>query len=154
MIVDLERNDLGRVCEYGSIRVVDAGSVERLPTLLHRSATVTGRLRANVSPAALLRVTFPGGSVTGAPKIRAMEIIRELESGPRGVYCGTIGWMAPDGDMELNIAIRTAVHDSVANQIHYHSGSGIVADSDPQREYEETLLKAEAFFRATNATLK
>ena len=154
MIVDLERNDLGRVCEFGSIRVENSGAVERLPTLLHRTATITGRLRPNVSTAALLRAAFPGGSITGAPKIRAMDIIRELESGPRGLYCGTIGWLGPDGDMELNIAIRTAVHDSSTNQIHYHSGSGIVADSDPDREYEETLLKAEAFFKATNATLQ
>ena len=154
MIVDLERNDLGRACEFGSVHVDDAGSVERLPTLLHRVAAVSGTLRAGCGPATLLRATFPGGSITGAPKIRAMEIIRELEPEPRGVYCGAIGWLAPDGDMEMSIAIRTAIHDGERGQIHYASGSGIVADSDPAREYDETLLKASAFFRAANATLQ
>jgi len=154
MIVDLERNDLGRVCEYGSVRVVSPGEVEELPTLLHRVATVTGKLHAGYGAGELIRAAFPGGSVTGAPKIRAMEIIAELEPVPRGPYCGAIGWLGLDGDMELSIGIRTALYDGRASVAHYHAGSGIVADSDPQAEYDETLHKAAAFFRATNARLK
>jgi len=151
MIVDLERNDLGRVCEPGSIEVLSAGKIEELPTLLHRVATVRGRLRPGLSPLRLLAATFPGGSITGAPKIRAMQIIDELEPAPRGPYCGAIGWMGLDGDLELSIAIRTALHDGAHGLAHYWAGSGIVADSDPLQEYEETLHKATAFFRATNA---
>jgi anthranilate/para-aminobenzoate synthase component I len=153
MIVDVLRHDLGRVCDYGSVKVESAGTVEELPTLLHRVATVSGRLRPRCGPASLLRATFPGGSVTGAPKIRAMQIIRELEPDPRGLYCGSIGWLGVNGDLDLNIAIRTAVHDTQTGTVHYHAGSGIVADSDPECEYDETLQKARAFFRATNATL-
>jgi para-aminobenzoate synthetase component 1 len=153
MIVDLERNDLGRVCEYNSVRVVSNGEIEELPTLFHRVATIEGRIRADCSLAELLEATFPGGSVTGAPKIRAMQIIEELEHSPRGPYCGAIGWIGLNGDLELSIAIRTALYDGAAKQVHYHAGSGIVADSDPRQEYEETLHKAAAFLRATNATL-
>ncbi|HYG74512.1 MAG TPA: anthranilate synthase component I family protein [Planctomycetota bacterium] len=152
MIVDLERNDLGRVCDYGSVRVRSAGEVEELPTLFHRVATIEGRLRDGCSLYDILQATFPGGSVTGAPKIRAMQIIDELERSARGPYCGAIGWISPDGDMDLSIAIRTAVFDGSAKVAHYHAGSGIVADSDPQKEYEETLHKAAAFFRATHTT--
>ncbi len=152
MIIDVERHDLGRVCEYGSVQVESAGAIETLPTLYHRVATVTGRLRPRCGPASLLRATFPGGSITGAPKIRAMQIIQELEPDPRGIYCGSIGWLGVNGDMELNIAIRTAVHDTVTGTVQYHAGSGIVADSDPEREYDETLHKARAFFSAVNAT--
>ncbi|MCY3024571.1 MAG: anthranilate synthase component I family protein [Planctomycetota bacterium] len=153
MIVDLERNDLGRVCDYGSVRVISAGEIEELPTLLHRVATVSGRLHPRRGRASLLQAAFPGGSVTGAPKLRAMQIIRELEPLPRGPYCGAIGWLGLDGDMELSIAIRTALCDGPRRVAHYYAGSGIVADSDPRREYEETLHKAAAFFRAANATL-
>ena len=153
MIVDVERHDLGRVCEFGSVRVESAGEIETLPTLYHRVATVTGRLRPRCGPASLLRAAFPGGSITGAPKIRAMQLIRELEPDPRGIYCGAIGWLGLNGDLDLNIAIRTAVHDTVSGVVQYHAGSGIVADSDPEREYDETLHKARAFFKATNATL-
>ncbi len=154
MIVDLERNDLGRVCEYGSVRVISPGRVQQLPTLFHRVATVSGRVRPGSTIGDILRATFPGGSITGAPKHRAMQIIRELEPGPRGPYCGAIGWIGFDGAMELNIAIRTAVCDGRQRQAHYHAGSGIVSDSDPEAEYQETLHKAAAFFRATNATLQ
>jgi aminodeoxychorismate synthase component I len=154
MIVDLERNDLGRVCEYGSVRVVSPGDVEELPTLFHRVATIAGTLRAACTTRDLLDATFPGGSITGAPKIRAMQIIRELEPAPRGPYCGAIGWIGADGNMELSIAIRTALHDATLGEACYHAGSGIVADSIPEQEYEETLHKAAAFFRATNATLE
>lgn len=153
MIVDLERNDLGRVCEYNSVRVVSTGEIEELPTLFHRVATIEGQIRADCSLPELLEAMFPGGSVTGAPKIRAMQIIEELEHSPRGPYCGAIGWIGLNGDLELSIAIRTALYDGAAKQVHYHAGSGIVADSDPRQEYEETLHKAAAFLRATNATL-
>jgi anthranilate/para-aminobenzoate synthase component I len=153
MIIDLERNDLGRVCEYDSVKVVSAGEVEELPTLFHRVAAITGRLKPGCSAARLLRATFPGGSVTGAPKIRAMQIINDLEREARGPYCGAIGWLGLDGNMELSIAIRTALCDEKSRLVHYHAGSGIVADSDPVREYEETLHKAAAFLRATNSEL-
>ncbi|MGD0089674.1 MAG: anthranilate synthase component I family protein [Planctomycetota bacterium] len=151
MIVDLERNDLGRVCEYGSVRVVTPGQIEELPTVFHRVATVTGRLRGCCGAVDLLQAAFPGGSVTGAPKIRAMEIIAELEPVRRGPYCGAIGWLGLDGDMDLSIAIRTALCDGPRGLAHYHAGSGIVADSGPEQEFEETLHKTAAFFQATNA---
>ena len=148
MIVDLERNDLGRVCSYGSVRVASSGEIEELPTLLHRTAAVTGRLRPGTTVGELLAATFPGGSVTGAPKIRAMQIIAELETVPRGPYCGAIGWIGTDGNLDLNIAIRTAVCDTANGTARYFAGSGIVADSDPEKECDETLLKAAPFFRA------
>jgi para-aminobenzoate synthetase component 1 len=154
MIIDVERNDLGRVCEYGSVKVQSPGEIQELPTLLHRVATISGTLRKRCGIGSLLKATFPGGSITGAPKIRAMEIIRELEPAPRGPYCGAIGWLGDNGDLELNIAIRTALVDTVSGVAHFHAGSGIVADSDPEREYEETLHKARAFFTATGATLR
>ena len=148
MIVDLERNDLGRVCDFGSVRVDSPGEIEALPTLLHRTATVSGRLRPGTTMGELLEATFPGGSVTGAPKIRAMQLIPQLESQSRGAYCGAIGWAGLNGGLELNIAIRTAVVDTINGMAHYYAGSGIVADSDPAREFEETLLKAAPFFQA------
>jgi len=151
MIVDLERNDLGRVCEYGSVQVVTPGEIQELPTLFHRVATVKGKLHGRFGALDLIQAAFPGGSVTGAPKLRAMEIITELEPVARGPYCGAIGWLGLDGDMDLSIAIRTALCDLRAGLAHYHAGSGIVADSDPEREFEETLYKTAAFFRATNA---
>jgi len=150
MIVDLERNDLGRVCEFGSVRVDSDGEIEEHPTVFHRVASVSGRLRDHVDAADLLRATFPGGSITGAPKIRAMEIIEELEPARRGLYCGSLGWIGMDGNVELNIAIRTALVDEQAGKAWYHAGSGIVADSQPAHEYEETLHKAAAFLRAVN----
>lgn len=148
MIVDLERNDLGRVCEYGSVHVLSDGEIEEHPTVFHRVAGVAGRLRRGVDAAGLIRATFPGGSITGAPKIRAMEIIEEVEPTRRGPYCGSLGWLGADGDLELNIAIRTALVDERAGKAWYQAGGGIVADSDPAREYEETLDKAAAFFWA------
>jgi para-aminobenzoate synthetase component 1 len=151
MVVDLERNDLGRVCEPGSVRVAELAAVRQYPVLLHMVSEVQGRLRPDVSPAALLRASFPGGSITGAPKIRAMQIIDELEPAPRGLYTGTIGWTEAKGDSRFNIAIRTAVLD--ATGLTYWAGGGIVADSDPEREYEETLLKSETLFGAL-ATLQ
>ncbi len=144
MIVDLERNDLGRICELGSVKVRSARQIEALPTVYHGVATIEGQLRTDVGLVELLRATFPGGSVTGAPKIRAMEIIDELEPVRRGPYCGAIGYLSADGQIGLNIAIRTiVVKDSIA---YVWVGGGIVADSKPAEEYEETLVKAAAMF--------
>jgi aminodeoxychorismate synthase component I len=148
MIVDLERNDLGRVCEVGSIRVIEPRLIEAHPTVYHGTATIEGRLRQDVSLSDLLRATFPGGSVTGAPKIRAMQIIEELEALRRGPYCGAIGYLAPGGRMEFNVAIRTMILND--GLVHIPVGGGIVADSQPESEYEETLVKASAMFSAVN----
>jgi anthranilate/para-aminobenzoate synthase component I len=146
MIVDLERNDLGRVCKIGSVRVTEPRTIEAHPTVFHGVATVEGDLREDVTFVDLLRATFPGGSITGAPKIRAMEIIEELEPVRRGPYCGAIGYLAGDGIIEFNIAIRTMIaKDGV---VHVPVGGGIVADSDPAAEYDETLVKARAMFAA------
>ena len=151
MIVDLERNDLGRVCDYGSVRVPDLRRVEAYPTVWHTVATVEGRLRPGATRADLLRAAFPGGSITGAPKIRSMQIIEELEALRRHVYCGAIGYLGFDGRMDLNIAIRTI---TVANgQAYFHAGGGIVADSDPKEEYEETLHKARALANALDFSM-
>jgi len=109
MIVDLERNDLGRVCEIGSVRVIEPRVIEAHPTVYHGVATIEGQLRDDVTFADLLRATFPSGSVTGAPKIRAMQIIDELEPCARGPYCGAIGYLAADGSMQFNVAIRTMI---------------------------------------------
>jgi para-aminobenzoate synthetase component I len=148
MIVDLERNDLGRVCEIGTVRVLDPRVIETHPTVYQGAATVEGVLRKDVGFVDLLRATFPGGSVTGAPKIRAMQIIDELEPVTRGPYCGGIGCLAvaSDGTIEFNIAIRTMIVK--AERVYIPVGGGIVADSDPGQEYEETLVKARAMFEA------
>jgi anthranilate/para-aminobenzoate synthase component I len=146
MIVDLERNDLGRVCEIGSVRVIEPRAIEAHPTVYHGVAMVEGMLRPDVGFVDLLRATFPGGSITGAPKVRAMQIIEELEPVRRGPYCGAIGYLAADGSMEFNVAIRTMVLK--ARLAHIPVGGGIVADSQPAAEYEETLVKARAMFEA------
>ncbi len=151
MIVDLERNDLGRMCEIGSVKVTEPRTIESHPTIYHGVATIEGVLRPDVGFVELLRATFPGGSITGAPKIRAMEIIEELEPVRRGPYCGAIGYLTADGSMQFNIAIRTMiVKDGL---VHIAVGGGIVADSDPAMEYEETLVKAQAMFRALDIIL-
>jgi len=144
MIVDLERNDLGRVCEFGSVAVPELACVESYPTVHHLVSAVTGVLRRECDPVDLLAACFPGGSITGAPKIRAMEIIDEIEPVRRGVYTGSIGYLGFDGSVNLNIGIRTAVIKDGA--CHFHVGGGIVADSDPEMEYQETLDKGRAFF--------
>ncbi len=146
MIVDLERNDLGRVCEIGSVRVVEPRAIEAHPTVYHGVATIEGTLRSEITFLDLLRATFPGGSVTGAPKIRAMEIIEQLEPVRRGPYCGAIGRLDPDGGLEFNLAIRTMI--AKGNEFHIPVGGGIVADSQPPAEYDETLVKARAMFEA------
>jgi para-aminobenzoate synthetase component 1 len=146
MIVDLERNDLGRICEIGSVVVTVPRVIETHPTVYHGAATIEGALRPEVTFVDLLRATLPGGSVTGAPKIRAMQIIEELEPTRRGPYCGAIGYVAADGSIEFNVAIRTIIlKDGFA---HIPVGGGVVADSDPAAEYEETLVKARAMFEA------
>jgi para-aminobenzoate synthetase component 1 len=146
MIVDLERNDLGRVCTPGSVAVVEEARIESYASVHHRVATVIGELERGRDRADLIAATFPGGSITGAPKIRAMEIIDELEVGRRGPYTGSIGILTDSGGMALNIAIRTAV---VADgMVRLHVGGGIVADSDPEAEHEETLDKGRTLFEA------
>jgi para-aminobenzoate synthetase component I len=149
MIVDLERNDLGRVCSYGTVRVPELLRLESYATVHHLVSTVVGQLHEGRDLMDLLRATFPGGSITGAPKVRAMEIIDELEPTQRAVYTGSIGWVGFDGDMDLNIVIRTfLVRDG---RVHWQVGGGIVADSDPVAEYEETLDKGIALRRAVGA---
>jgi para-aminobenzoate synthetase component 1 len=143
MIVDLERNDLGRVCRPGSVEVASLARVVSLPTVHHLISTVRGLLRPEVGLGALLAATFPGGSVTGAPKRRAMQIIDELEPSPRGVYTGAIGWLGAAGDLDLAIAIRTAVLR--AGRLELSVGGGIVVDSTPEGELRETEVKARAF---------
>ncbi|MFH1266003.1 MAG: aminodeoxychorismate synthase component I [Planctomycetota bacterium] len=146
MIVDLLRNDLGRVCAYGSVRVTDPVTIEDHPNVFHRVATIEGRLGDDVDVADLLRAAFPGGSITGAPKIRAMQIIKELEPTPRGVYCGAIGYVGLDGSLSLNVAIRTIVQEGAT--VCAHAGGAIVADSEPEAEYEEVLVKCRGMFAA------
>jgi len=149
MIVDLERNDLGRVCEYGSVHVPELFALEPYATVFHLVSTVRGRLRPGTTSLDCLRAAFPGGSITGAPKVRSMEIIEELEPTRRGVYTGAIGYLCFSGDMDTNIVIRTVVvKDAVA---HFQVGGGIVADSDPEGEYQETVDKGLALARALAA---
>ncbi|HUI07156.1 MAG TPA: anthranilate synthase component I family protein [Verrucomicrobiae bacterium] len=167
MITDLERNDLGKVCEFGSVFVSELRRVETFATVHHLVATVEGRLRRDVSHVDCLRTCFPGGSITGAPKIRAMEIIDELEPHARGVYCGAIGYFGPNGRSQFNIAIRTVVYVGRASRLSsdmhqrggtpvlpaggrltFHAGGGIVADSEPEAEYDETLAKARGILHA------
>ena len=139
MIVDLERNDFGRVCSFGSVRTPDLFTLESYPTVHHLVATVTGELRPGNTYVDLLRASLPGGSITGAPKVRSMEIIDELEPTRRGVYTGCIGYLGFDWEMDLNIVIRTF---TVANErAYWQVGGGIVADSTPEGEYQETLQK-------------
>lgn len=140
MIIDLERNDLGRVCRLGTVQVAESRMIEQHPTVYHGAATVKGVLRDGIGLVDLLAATFPGGSITGAPKIRAMQIIDELEPTRRGPYCGAIGMLDADGSILLNIAIRILIIKG--NDIWVPVGGGIVADSTPQGEYDETLVKA------------
>jgi para-aminobenzoate synthetase component 1 len=142
MIVDLLRNDLGRVAETGSVKVPELNALYSFASVHHLVSTVTARLRPGLGPIDLIRASFPGGSVTGTPKIRAMEIIDELEAGRRGAYCGAIGWIGLDGAMELSIAIRTLT--LTEGRVIAQAGGGIVADSDPVGEYQEALTKARA----------
>ncbi|MDI6792748.1 MAG: anthranilate synthase component I family protein [bacterium] len=146
MLVDLERNDLGRICKYGSVHVDELMVTEEYSHVIHIVSNVVGRLREKVGLYDILRATFPGGTITGTPKIRAMEIIDELEPVQRGPYTGSAGYISCTGDLDLNIIIRTIVVKG--NQAYAQAGAGIVADSDPNREYYETLHKAEALIKA------
>ena len=146
MITDLERNDLGRVCREGSVTVSNLGVVESYEQVHHRVATIQGELAEGKTVIDLLRATFPGGSITGAPKIRSMQIIHELEKDPRTIYTGAIGYLSRNGRAQFNIAIRTMVVKD--RQTHFWAGGGIVADSDPEAEYQETLAKAKGMMTA------
>ncbi len=142
MIVDLERNDLGRVCQYGSVKVEELVKLEAYPTVFHTVSTIRGTLAPGKDRIDLLRATFPGGSITGAPKIRAMEIIDELEPTKRSVYTGNLGYFGFNDTMDLNIIIRTFLAKN--GDLYFQVGGGIVADSDPEEEFQETLDKAKA----------
>lgn len=146
MIVDLLRNDLGRVARTGTVAVDTPRAIRSHATVHHAVARVSARLATDVHAADLLRATLPGGSVTGAPKVRAMEILEELEDVRRGPYCGTAGWFGYDGDLVLNLLIRTIVVSG--GRVSFHVGGGIVADSTPEAEHAETLTKARALFTA------
>lgn len=151
MIVDLQRNDLGRVCRWGSVTVPSLRHLEATPYVWHTVASVTGELRPEADARAILRATFPGGSITGAPKVRAMEVIEELEPVRRGAYTGSIGYIGFDGRMDWSIAIRTVtVRDGLAS---FNVGGGIVADSEPGAEWEETMAKAAGIARALGLSL-
>jgi len=142
MIVDLERNDLGRVCQYGTIKVTELAALETFPTVFHLTSTVVGRLSTDKNRFDLLKATFPGGSITGAPKVRAMEIIDELEPTRRSVYTGAIGYLSFNSNLDLNIVIRTFLIKD--NKAYFQVGGGIVYDSIPEAEYLETVDKAKA----------
>jgi len=148
MIVDLERNDLGRVADYGSVHVPEMQILESYANVHHMVSTVAGKIRPGMSSSDCLRNSFPGGSITGAPKLRSMEIIDELEPSCRGVYTGSIGYFDFSGNLDFNIAIRTAI--ACDNYLYFQVGGGIVADSDPDDEYQETHTKAAAFRKALN----
>lgn len=149
MITDLERNDLGRVCEYGSVSVPELLKLESYEQVHHLVSTVHGTLRQNLGHPAALRACFPGGSISGAPKKRAREIIAELEPHPRGIYTGAIGYFGYNGESQFNIAIRTAVFEN--DQASFHVGAGIVADSVPEHEWQETLDKAAGLLQAAGS---
>lgn len=146
MLVDLERNDLGRVAAYGTVEVDEFMVIERYSHVMHIVSNVRGKIAEGKTNAEVVRAMFPGGTITGAPKIRTMEIIEELEPVRRGIYTGSIGWMGYTGDMEFNIVIRTAfIKDGM---VHIQAGAGIVIDSIPEKEYQESLNKAKAMWQA------
>ena len=146
MLIDLERNDLGRVCEAGSVQVDELMVVESYAHVHHIVSNVRGVLRADVTPGQAIAATFPGGTITGCPKVRCMQVIAELEGVGRGAYTGAMGWLGRDGDMDLNILIRSA--EVEGTQVRFRTGAGIVIDSDPQRELDETRAKARGMLRA------
>ncbi len=149
MLVDLERNDLGKVCRYGTVRVDEFMAVEHYSHVRHLVSDVSGTLQPGTSPLDLVQAVFPGGTITGVPKLRCMEIIEELEPVRRGVYTGALGYFCWSGDLDLNILIRTLLLTKTHGYLQV--GAGIVADSEPDREYEETLAKAGAFFNILEA---
>ena len=146
MLIDLERNDLGRVCDPGTVEVDEMMVVESYAHVHHIVSNVRGLLRGAVTPGGVIRAVFPGGTITGCPKVRCMEIISELETGPRGAYTGSFGYLNRDGSLDLNILIRTLVIRG--NQVTLRAGSGIVADSEPEAELSETRAKAKGLIRA------
>jgi para-aminobenzoate synthetase component 1 len=150
MIVDLERNDLGRVCRYGTVKVTELVILEVFPTVFHLTSTVEGRLRDGKNGIDLVKAAFPGGSITGAPKVRSMEIIDELEPTKRSVYTGNIGYLSFNGDLDLNIVIRTFLVKG--GKAYFQVGGAVVYDSDSEAEYQETLDKAKALIDALNTT--
>ncbi len=151
MLVDLERNDLGRVCRPGTVRVADSMVLEKYSHVTHIVSQVEGALADGSDGLDAFRALFPGGTITGCPKVRCMEILAELERSPRGPFYGSAGWIAPNGDMELNILIRTALFQK--GRMALRVGAGIVADSDPAREWEETGHKARALLEARERTV-
>jgi 4-amino-4-deoxychorismate synthase (2-amino-4-deoxychorismate-forming) component I len=150
MLVDLERNDLGRVCVPGSVEVDELMGVESYAHVHHIVSNVRGRLRGEATPGDVIRAIFPGGTITGCPKVRCMQVIAELEGVGRGAYTGAMGWLNRDGDLDLNILIRSAEIEDGADgsQLRFRTGAGIVADSDPQRELDETRAKARGMLQA------
>jgi anthranilate synthase component 1 len=150
MLIDLERNDLGRVCEAGTVRVDELMTIESYTHVHHIVSNVSGRLRPDVTPVGALRAVFPGGTITGCPKFRCMQIIAELEAAGRGAYTGSLGYLTVDGTLDLNILIRTMTLR--AGQLSFRAGAGIVADSDPERELEETRAKARGLIAALGDT--
>ncbi|HZG41901.1 MAG TPA: aminodeoxychorismate synthase component I, partial [Longimicrobium sp.] len=150
MLIDLERNDLGRVCAAGSVQVDELMTVESYAHVHHIVSNVRGRLCAGATPGEVIAATFPGGTITGCPKVRCMQIIAELEQGPRGAYTGTFGWLNRDGDLDLNILIRSAevIHGGGEARVRFRTGAGIVADSVAQAELEETRAKARGMLHA------
>lgn len=146
MLIDLERNDLGRICVPGSVQVEELMSVESYAFVHHIESVVSGRLQSHRHPSAAIAALFPGGTITGCPKVRTMQIIRELESGPRGAYTGSLGYINHDGSMDLNILIRSFMRKET--MLEFRAGAGIVADSDPERELAETRAKAKGLLRA------
>jgi anthranilate synthase component I len=149
MLIDLERNDLGRVCEPGSVRVDELMTIESYTHVHHIVSNVSGVLRPEVTPIGALRAVFPGGTITGVPKFRCMQIIAELEGSGRGAYTGSLGYLTLDGRLDLNILIRTMTLQG--GHVQFHAGAGIVADSDPARELEETRAKARGLLAALGA---
>jgi anthranilate synthase component 1 len=146
MLLDLERNDLGRICRVGSVTVNELMALESYRHVHHIVSEVSGKLRAGVTPMQVIRAVFPGGTITGCPKLRCMEIIAELEQGARGAYTGSMGYINRDGSMDLNILIRSMILND--NRITVRTGAGIVADSIPERELEETRAKARGLMAA------
>jgi anthranilate synthase component 1 len=149
MLIDLERNDLGRVCQPGSMQVSELMALESYRHVHHIVSEVRGRLRSDVTPGQVIRAVFPGGTITGCPKVRCMQIIAELEQSPRGGYTGSMGYLNRDGSMDLNILIRTMVQDG--RQVRLRAGAGVVADSNPERELAETRAKARGMLAALGA---
>ncbi|MGJ4729813.1 aminodeoxychorismate synthase component I [Luteimonas sp. SDU101] len=149
MLVDLERNDLGRVCVAGSVEVDELMTIESYAHVHHIVSNVRGRLRADAGPGEVIAATFPGGTITGCPKVRCMQVIAELEGGGRGAYTGAMGWLNRDGDLDLNILIRSGELEGA--QLRFRTGAGIVADSDPARELDETRAKARGMLQALAA---